>query len=273
VTEGEGTPSRRESLSLRRNPSLADVHEWIARDKAEREYLRKQQLKQARVDAARRANDEYKALAKRWAAPTAAVRKPKNPSKPENPTEARGWLSTVAEHVGETLKAYRAHKLPLPVEDHGVEAYAAARMQRDQWLSDVRRLWWFVSTVKAYLSEGNKKRLGRLLGLERGPGHSGGRRKPGESVELVRQISAQRGTKSEKRKTSRGRPERRTWEEIGRDHGMSAQAARKRVRRASLVRAEDDAKGFAEEFLARLKQRHEQKPRRAGKAKAATKPL
>ena len=45
---------------------------------------------------------------------------------------------------------------------------------------------------------------------------------------------------------------------------MSDQAARKRAKRASQVRAEDDAK----EFAARLKQRLEQKPPRVGKAKA-----
>ena len=110
--------------------------------------------------------------------------------KPNNPKEALAWLYTIAEHIGETLKAYGAHKPSAAVADDGVESYAAARTQRDQWLSDVRRLSWFADAVKAYLSEGNKKSLGGLLGLGRGPGNPGGRRKPGKSHDLARKISA-----------------------------------------------------------------------------------
>ena len=32
--------------------------------------------------------------------------------KPNNPREALAWLRTIAEHIGETFKAYMAHKLP-----------------------------------------------------------------------------------------------------------------------------------------------------------------
>ena len=138
-----------------------------------------------------------------------------------------------------------------------------------QWLADMRCLRWFVVAVKVYPPEENEKTLGRLLGLERGPGNPGGRRKPGKSLDLARKISAQRETKSETRKTRQGKPARTRWKEVGRDHGgMSDQAARKRAKRASLVRAEDDAKEFAKEFATRLKQHLDQKPQRVGEAKA-----
>ena len=189
--------------------------------------------------------------------------------KPKNQTEARAWLLAIAEHIGETFRAYRAHKPPVPVADAGVESYAASRMQRDRWLSDMRCLSWFVGAVKACDPEKPGKSLGRLLGLERGPGHPGGRRKPGKSLDLAREISEQRETKSETRKTRQGNPARTGWKEVGRDRGMSDQAARKRAKRASLVRAEDDAK----EFAARLKQRLEQKPLPIGKAKARNEAL
>jgi hypothetical protein len=261
VTEGESIPTRRESLSLRRIPTLADADEFVRRDEERKTYVRKQQLKQARAHAAWRASDEYKALAKRWATPTAAVRKPKNPSKPENPTEARAWLSTIAGHVGESLQAYRAHKLSLPVEDHGVEAYAAERMQRDQWLSDVRRIWWFVSTVKAYLSGGNNRSLGRLLGLERAPGRPAGQ-KPGKLSDWDRETAAQRATKSEKRKTRQGEAALKSWKEVALDLGKTPQAVRRRVQRAAPKLAEDKAR----EIAAALKQRLEQKPPPVGRA-------
>jgi hypothetical protein len=82
--------------------------------------------------------------------------------------------------------------------------------------------------VKAFLSEENKKSLGRLLGLERGPGHPRGRRKPGKSFDLTRKISVQRESKSETRKTRQGKRARRTWKEVGRDVHISDQAARQR---------------------------------------------
>jgi hypothetical protein len=189
--------------------------------------------------------------------------------KPKNPTEARAWLRTIDEHIRERLEEYRAHKPPVPAVG---PLYA-------QLLADMRRLGWFVGAVEAFLSKGNKKSpglseenkksLGRFLGLEKGPGNPGGRRKSGESVELARQISAQRETKSETRKTRQGKPAGTRWKEVGRDHGgMSDQAARKRAKRASLVRAEDDAKESIAEFVARLKQRLEQKQPPIGKAKA-----
>ena len=183
--------------------------------------------------------------------------------KPKNPKEARAGLITVAEHVRETFKTYRAHKPSMPIAGDDLEAYVAARARRAQWWADMRHLWGFIRAVEAYLSEGNKKRIGQHLGLERGRGNPGGR-KPGKSFDLGRKISEQRETKSETRKTKQGKPARTRWKEVGLDHGMSDQAARKRAKRASLVRAEDDAK----EFAARLKQHLEQKPPRAGKAKA-----
>ena len=48
--------------------------------------------------------------------------------KPNNPREALAWLYTIADHIGETVKAYLAHKPPVPVADDGVETYAAARV-------------------------------------------------------------------------------------------------------------------------------------------------
>jgi hypothetical protein len=125
----------------------------------------------------------------------------------------------------------------------------------------MRRLRRFVSAAKANLSAGNKKSFGQLLGLETGLGRPRGR-KPGKSLDLVRKISEQRETKSETRKTRQRKPARTSWKEVGRDHGISDQAARKREKRAQPYLAEEDAK----EFVARLKQR--QKPPPIGKAKA-----
>ena len=105
----------------------------------------------------------------------------------------------------ESLEEYLAHK--------------PSRGWRVQWLANTRRLWWFANAVKAYGSAENKKSLGQLLGLERGPGNPGGRRKPGKSLDLARKISVQRETESETRKTRQGKPARRTWKEVRRDVG------------------------------------------------------
>jgi hypothetical protein len=189
--------------------------------------------------------------------------------KPENLKEALAWLHTIAEHVEESFKAYKAHKPPMPamppmpVTDDALKFYLAAVVQRAQWLSDMRRLWWFVCEVKDYSSPENEKRFGRLLGLERGPGSPRGR-KTGKSLDLNREISEQRETKSATRRTKQGKPARTRWKEVGRDHGMSDQAARKRQKRALPYLAEEDAK----EFAARLKQHFEQKPPQVGTAKA-----
>jgi hypothetical protein len=184
---------------------------------------------------------------------------------PETPKEAQALagLHTVSEHIREILKAYRAHKLPKPVAGVDVEAYAAALGQRVQRLADVRHLRRFVRAVEAYDSEGNKKSIGRHLGLERGPGNPRGHKR-GKSLDLAREISEQRETKSETRKTKQGKPARTRWKEVGRIHGMSDQAARKRQKRALPYLAEEEAK----EFAARLKQRLEQKPPQIGAAKA-----
>ncbi len=190
--------------------------------------------------------------------------------KPKNRTEARAWLQHHSRaHPGRPLRNTGRTSRPYRLPD-GVSlrrcAYAA-----HQWLSDVRCLRWFADAVKAFLSEENKKSLGQFLGLEKGRGNPGGRRKSGESLELSREISEQRETKSKTRKTRQGKPARTSWKEVGRDHGdMSDQAARKRAKRASQVRAEDEAKEFA---VARLKQRLEQKPPRVGKAKARNEAL
>jgi len=173
--------------------------------------------------------------------------------KPNNPREALAWLHTIAGHIRESLEEYLAHK--------------PSRGLRVQWLADTRRLRWFADAVKAFLSEGNKKSLGRLLGVERGPGNLGGPRKLGKSFDLARKISEQREAKSNGRKTRQGKPARKTWKEVRQGLGdldTSPEALRQRHRRASLVRAEDDAK----EFAARLKQRLKQKPPRVGEAKA-----
>src|ERR1700757_4989833 len=56
---------------------------------------------------------------------------------------------SLAEHIREALKAYRAHKLPKAIAGDDV-AYAAARGERVQRLADVRRLRRFVRAVEAY---------------------------------------------------------------------------------------------------------------------------
>ena len=132
----------------------------------------------------------------------------------ETLAEALAGLHTVAEHIRETLKAYRAHKLPKPVAGDDVETYAAARGQRVQRLADVRRLRRFTNAVKVYCSAGNKKSIGWHLGLERGPGRPRGR-KSGKSLDTARKISEQRETRSETRKTKQGKPARTMWKEVG----------------------------------------------------------
>jgi hypothetical protein len=102
-------------------------------------------------------------MAKRGTTARPAGRKPETPR--EALAEALAGLHTEAEHIRETLKAYRAHKLPKPVAGDDVEAYAAARGQRVQRLADVRRLRRVLGAVEAYLSAGNKKSLDQHLGL------------------------------------------------------------------------------------------------------------
>ena len=182
--------------------------------------------------------------------------------KPNNPREALAWLYTIADHIQESLEAYLAHK--------------PSRGWRAHWLANTQRLWWFANAVKAYGSAENKKSLGQLLGLERGPGNPGGRRKPGKSTDRALEIAAQREAKSERRKTRQGEPALKSWKEVRRDLGdpdTSPEALRQRHRRASLVRAEDDAKEFAKGFATRLKQRLDQKPQRVGEAKARNEAL
>ena len=77
-------------------------------------------------------------------------------------------------------------------------------------------------------------------------------------------------------KPDRAKPARRTWKEVRRDVGdldTSPEALRQRDRRASLVRAEDEAKEFARGFATRLKQRLDQKPPPIGEAKARNEAL
>ena len=113
-------------------------------------------------------------MAKRGKTARPAGRKPETPR--EALAEALAGLHTAAEHIRETLKAYRAHKLPKPVAGDDVEAYAAARGQRDQRLADVRRLRRVLGAVETYLSAGNKKSLDQLLGLKAGRGKPRGAR-------------------------------------------------------------------------------------------------
>lgn len=249
VTEGESIPKRGREPVAEAPPMLDEANERARRSEVAHR-------------AAAPNSDEHQAAVERFeTARPAAVRKP---NKPKNGEEARAWLHAIAEHIRATLVEWGAHKAPGPAVG---PLYA-------QFLLDVRRFRWFADAVKAFLSEENKrslglhpknkKSLGRLLGLERGPGNPGGCRKSGESVERSRKISEQRETRSETRKTRQGEPARTRWKEVGRDNSMSDQAARKRAKRASLVRAEDDVK----EFAARLKQRLNQKPPRVGEAKA-----
>ena len=124
--------------------------------------------------------------------------------------------------------------------------------------------------MKAFLSEENKKSLGRLLGLEKGRGSPGVAESPANPSNSRAKISEQRETKSKTRKTRQGEPARTSWKEVGRDHGdMSDQAVRKRAKRASQVSCRRRVK----EFAARLKQRLKQKPPRVGKAKARNEAL
>jgi hypothetical protein len=142
--------------------------------------------------------------------------------KPNNPREALAWLYTIADHIQESLEDYLAHK--------------PSRGWRVQWLANTRRLWWFANAVKAYSSAENKKSLGQLLGLERGQGNPGGRRKSGRSFDLAHKISEQRETESETRKTRQGKPARRTWKgnqsgsQPGRPHKRSGLAAAAQAR-------------------------------------------
>jgi len=176
--------------------------------------------------------------------------------KPNNPREALAWLHIIADHIQESLEAYLAHK--------------PSRWWRAHWLADTRSLWWFANAVKSYGSPENKKRLGQLLGLERARGNPGGRRKPSKSTVRALEIAAQREAKSERRKTRQGEPAPKSWKEVRRDLGdldTSPEALRQRHRRASLARAEDDAKEFAKGFATRLKQRLDRKPQRDSEAK------
>jgi histone H3/H4 len=201
-------------------------------------------------------------MAKRGKTARPAGRKPETPR--EALAEVRAALHTVVLHLRETLKEYRAHKPRKLVAGDDVEAYVAARWQRD---TDVRRLRRFVGALEAYLSGENKKTIGRLLGLERGPGRPGGR-KTGKSLDRARKISERRETESEIRKNRQGKPARRMWKEIGRDFGISPQAARQLLGRELQNLAESDAKQFAKEFAARLNQHFKQKPPQVGTAKA-----
>jgi hypothetical protein len=83
-------------------------------------------------------------------------RKPENPREPKNPEEVLAWLQTNAEHIWEMLQDYGAHRPPVPVTD----------LRYALWLSDVRRLRWFMNVVKACVSEGSTKNLPQLLGLK-----------------------------------------------------------------------------------------------------------
>ena len=144
-----------------------------------------------RPHAARRANsDEYRAAVERFetARPTAA-------RKPKNPAEALAWLITVAEHVGANLKEYGRTSRP---DRLSVRWYT-------QWLSDLRRLRWFVDAVKAYVSEKNKKSLEQLLGLKAGRGHPVVQDRRNKILEKLVKIPAARA-KGPTRKTRQGKP-------------------------------------------------------------------
>jgi hypothetical protein len=179
---------------------------------------------------------------------------------PKNRTEALAWLRTIAEHIEETFKAYRAHKPPLPVEDPGGEAYAAARMQRDRWLSDMQRLWWFIGAEKAYSSAGNKKSLEQLLGLLRGRGTPVVQERRNKILKKLLDIVLLLEPRGPTGKAQQGQPARPGWKTISLICGMSVPAAKNLYQRERSNFNEALAKGIA----ARLKQ----KPPPIGRAKA-----
>ena len=184
-------------------------------------------------------------MAKRGRTARPAGRKPKTPS--EALAEALAGLHTAAEHSRETLKVYRAHKLPKPVAGDDVEAYAATRGQRDQRLSEVRRLRRVLGAVEAYLSAENKKSLDQLLGLKPGRGRPVVQERRNKLLEKLLKIALLRGAGQQ-------------WKVIGRKCGMTPQAAKRLHERELQNLPEALAKGIS----ARMKQ----KPPPIGKAKA-----
>jgi hypothetical protein len=151
-------------------------------------------------------------MAKRGKTARPAGRKPETPR--EALAEARAMLHTVAGHIEEALKAYRAHKLPKPIAGDDVAYAAAARGERVQRLADVRRLRRFVRAVEAYLSAGNKKSLDQLLGLKAGRGKPVVQDRRDKILEKLLKIVLLRSTG-------------RQWKVIGRECGMTPQAAKR----------------------------------------------
>ena len=149
--------------------------------------------------------------------------------KPKNRTEALAWLRTVAEHIKETYEAHGAQEPPAPVA--GDDSYAAARVRRDQWLADRRRLWWFFRAVKVYGSKKNKKSLEQLLGLNRGLGNPVVQERRDKILEKLLKIALLRGTNSPTRKTRQGKPARMSWKEIVRACDMTPKAANRLYQR------------------------------------------
>jgi hypothetical protein len=229
VAEGEIAPKQDESLSLPRVPTLADAEDMVRRYDERRKAACAAEAARAKARAELLADPKYKAMVKRQKPVAAAC-------KPENHGEALKWLRTIAEHIKETLKAYRAHEPPVPIAGDSVESYVATRARRDQWLADRQRLWWFFRAVKVYGSKKNKKSLEQLLGLPARPGRPPDQERRNKILEKLFQIALLRG-------------EGWQWKEIGLACYKSPQAARKLYERELQNLPEAWAKGIAARML------------------------
>ena len=148
----------------------------------------------------------------------------------------------------------------MPVAGDDVKSYAAARMQRDQLLADIRRLRWFVGAVETFLSKGNKKSLDKLLGLPAGRGRPVVQGRRDKILEKLLDIVLLLEPRGPTAKAQQGRPARPGWKTISAICGMTVPAAKNLYQRELSNFNEALAKGIA----ARLKQ----KPPPIGMAKA-----
>jgi hypothetical protein len=174
--------------------------------------------------------------------------------KPETPrqalAEALAVRSTVAEHIRETLEAYRAHKLPKPIAGDELESYAAAVGQRAQRLTDILRLRRFLRAVKE-----NEKGFVQLLGVKAGRGKPVVQDRRDKIQERALKIAQLREPRGPTRKGQQGRPAPPTWKETAATVGMTDQAARKLHKRELPTLPEARAKKTAKEIAARMQQK------------------
>ena len=164
--------------------------------------------------------------------------------KTEGRKEGLAWIAAL---IRSKIEEYRAHEPPAPVAGDDVRSYAAARMRRDQWLAEVRWLWWFFRAAKVFLSAKNKKGFDQLLGIKAGRGRPVVQERRAKILERLLKIALLR---------SAGRQ----WKVIGRECGMTPQAAKRLYERELQNLPEAKAK----EIAARM----ERKPPPIGKAKA-----